>query len=177
MLSISISVEASLSRIGASIIDTRSQSDRPLITDIVSTRYESEGDASDVYDDEEEGDEEAEDDEEAGDDEDAAPRKLLFPFLTSLNRIMTNVDIDAAPKAKRQKTAPSGPEVVDDDEAEGEEDGADDDEEPEAEGGDEDEDAEDTAKSGGPAASAKKNKQNDVPKEDDLEEVDAVEDN
>ncbi|KXS94597.1 hypothetical protein AC578_1786 [Pseudocercospora eumusae] len=103
--------------------------------------YESEGD------DYEEGDEDDEEEEEGDEDaEEAAP----------------------APKpAKRQKTASK---TADDDDEEAENELDDDDAEPEQDAPDDDEDAEHTATKGGPAAAAKKNKANHVPKEDDLEE-------
>lgn len=79
----------------------------------------------------------------------------------------------APPKpAKRQKTAPT-PAEDEEEEVDGDDDDAE--EEADAEAPEEDEDAEDTAAKSGPAANAKANKQNDVPKEDDLKEVDGAE--
>ncbi|OQO07813.1 hypothetical protein B0A48_06604 [Cryoendolithus antarcticus] len=85
----------------------------------------------------------------------------------------------APPKAKKQKTKPT--EVVEEDEPAGEEDGdveeedlEDDEAAPDSDGG-ADEDAAETAKSSGPAASAKARSGNTVPKEASLEEVDDAE--
>lgn len=87
------------------------------------------------------------------------------------------------PKAKRQKTKATAPEKdeegkeAEEEVAEAGEDAVDDnDEEAEAEAdADEDEPAEATAKTGGPAEAAKKNKKDVVPKEDDLAEVEDAE--
>lgn len=89
--------------------------------------------------------------------------------------------VPAPPPAKKAKTKPAPkttteqPEVVDDDEEEA---GAEDDEDEEEEAYDDEaeleETPEETAKTGGPAAAAKGAKGKDVPKEDDLEEVDEV---
>ncbi|KAK7529754.1 hypothetical protein IWX50DRAFT_619174 [Phyllosticta citricarpa] len=73
-----------------------------------------------------------------------------------------------------------GPEAAGDGESEGEPEEPEGNGEPEAEAADEeaqDEDAADTAEKGGPAEAAKAHKGADVPKENDLEEVEAVEAN
>lgn len=138
------------------------------------TRYEDSEGASDVGSEEEEDDEEAGEPEEEGVEDDAAAGK--FRLNTSPLYAVANEFVE--PKAKKRKTqAPEevededGVEEVDDEEVDGKD--LEDDEE--EEGGDEDEDAEDTAKKSGPTASAKSRKGKQVPKEDDLEEVEAAE--
>ena len=117
-------------------------------------------------------------------------RELLkvqqVPMAPVSGRTRPDRCLTAPPAAKKRKTAPTSnkdiPEVSDDEELEEEEpevvsdDGAvpvenDEDEDGEGESAEEAEGVEATAKSGGPAASAKTAKGSVVPKEDDLEEV------
>ena len=150
-------------------------------------RYEESG-GSDVP---EEDESEVDSEEEEEDVEAAAEGMRIFgayEMFFNLRIILTD-PYPAPPPAKKQKTTTSKkeepveiddeeePEVADDDEdaaaAAGEDDDEDDGE------GDDDEEAdgvEGTAKTSGPAASAKKVKGVTVPKEDDLEEVKDLED-
>ena len=109
----------------------------------------------------------------------------LFPMAPVSGETRINGNLTAPPAAKKRKTAPTSnkdaPEVSDEEVDEEEPEVASDEEAVPVEN-DEDEDGEGesageangveaTAKSGGPAASAKAAKGSVVPKEDDLEEV------
>lgn len=85
-------------------------------------------------------------------------------------------DFVGPPKPKKRKTQPSAPEEVSDDDVE-EPEGEEGVEEDADDGGGslEDEDPNETAKTGGPAASAVKAKANETPRENDLKEVDEAE--
>ena len=101
-------------------------------------------------------------------------------------RTLVDRALTAPPAAKKRKTGPASdkdaPEVVSDEEEEEEDEGpeegsgeeavpVEDEEDEDGEGESAEEGVEATAKSGGPAASAKAAKGSVVPKEDDLEEV------
>lgn len=120
-------------------------------------------------------------------------RALLKVPMVSMVPVSSRTQVDrhltAPPAAKKRKTAPASnkkaPEVVSDEEEEEEEEegepeeasdeavpvGDDEEGDGEEESAEETEGVEATAKSGGPAASAKAAKKSEVPKEDDLEEV------